>query len=126
MLRVNQPHVSNRKGRQEGQAAVELAGLAPVIIAIVLVMLQGISIMFAASHVRGAARDGARSLERGESVVRAVSASLPDSVKLRKIDRCGKECVEVTAQVPIGVPGFFEFGRFTIKDKATFRLRRDA
>ena len=126
MLRVNQAQVTNIINKHKGQAAVELAALLPVIIAIVLVMLQGISIMFAASHVRDAARDGARALERGDSVARAVSTSLPESVTLREIDRCGKECVEVTAQVPIGVPGFFEFGRFTLKDKATFRLRRDA
>lgn len=115
-----------RKRSVHGQAAVEMAAFAPIVVVVVLVLMQGITAVVAASQIRDAARDGARAAERGDSVNRAVHSSLPSWIDLDSIGSCGRGCVRVSAQMPIGIPGYMEVSHVTISDTATFRLRGEA
>ena len=122
VLEAESPCRASKKNHHDhGQSAVEMAALAPLVLAVLLFLIQGIGIMVAASQVRDAARDGARAAERGDSVTKAVHSSLPEWID--SITACGRGCVKVSTKVPIGVAGFFEFTRFSMSDEATFRPR---
>ena len=112
-----------RRRSSRGQAAVEMAAFAPIVVVVVLVLMQGITAMVAASQIRDAARDGARAAEQGDSVSRAVHSSLPSWIDLDSVGSCGRGCVRVSAQMPIGIPGYMEVSHIAISDTATFRLR---
>ena len=107
-----------RRRSAHGQAAVEMAAFAPIVVVVVLVLMQGITAVVAASQIRDAARDGARAA--------AVHSSLPSWIDLDSIGSCGRGCVRVSAQMPIGIPGYMEVSHVTISDTATFRLRGEA
>ena len=124
VLEAESPCRASKKNHHDhGQSALEMAALAPLVLAVLLFLIQGIGIMVAASQVRDAARDGARAAERGDSVTKAVHSSLPEWIEIDSITACGRGCVKVSTKVPIGVAGFFEFTRFSMSDEATFRPR---
>ncbi|WP_233187966.1 TadE/TadG family type IV pilus assembly protein [Actinomyces qiguomingii] len=109
--------------RDEGQSAIELAAFIPIVLIVLIILSQGIAAMMAASHVRDAARDGARAAERGDSVYSAVTASMPDWIELGSVTACGRGCVRVSGSAPIGIPGVVEVTRVQLSSEATFRQR---
>ena len=124
VLEAESPCRASKKNHHDhGQSAVEMAALAPLVLAVLLFLIQGIGIMVAASQVRDAARDGARAAERGDSVTKAVHSSLPEWIERDSITACGRGCVKVSTKVPIVVAVFVEFTRLSRSDEATFRPR---
>ncbi len=109
---------------ERGQSAVELAGVIPILVIVLLLLIQGIAAVTAASEIRNAARDGARALEAGRSARPAVQSSLADWIDLRAVSSCGPGCVRVTGQVPLGIPGIVEVTHVTLSSEATFPTRR--
>ncbi|SDN29897.1 TadE-like protein [Actinomyces ruminicola] len=109
--------------RDEGQSALELAAFIPIVLIVLLLLSQGIAAMMAASHVRDAARDGARAAERGDSVYGAVTASMPDWIELDSVTACGRGCVRVAGRAPIGIPGVVEVTHVQLSSETTFRQR---
>ena len=75
--KVNGSPISYSRKCEKGQAALELALIVPITIAILLLLLQTIAAAAGVSHIRDAARDGARAVERGASPYQAVNDSLP-------------------------------------------------
>lgn len=122
---VNDPVKSCSRRREYGQAAIELALIIPIVVAVLLLLLQTIAAAAGASHIRDAARDGARAVERGASPYQAVTDSLPSWVNLESVDSCGRGCIKVSGNVPIGVPGVFEVTHVSFEDRASFRPRVD-
>lgn len=109
--------------RDEGQSALELAAFVPIVLIVLIVLSQGIAAMMAASHVRDAARDGARAAERGDSVYAAVIASMPDWIELDSVSSCGRGCVKVAGRAPIGILGVVDVTHIDLSSEATFRQR---
>lgn len=108
-----------------GQAALETAVLVPVVILILLMVLQGMAVMVAASQVRGAAREGARAQEEGRAVTAAVHAYLPSSVRLQSVTSCGSGCVRVKAKAPLGIPAVAEIAELELSASAYFPVREE-
>jgi len=123
--KVNDPVRSRGRSREHGQAAIELALIIPIAVAVLLLLLQTIAAAAGASHIRDAARDGARAVERGASPYQAATDSLPSWVDLESVNFCGRGCIQVSGNVPIGVPGVFEVTHVSFKDRASFRPRVD-
>lgn len=123
--KVNGSPISYSRKCEKGQAALELALIVPITIAILLLLLQTIAAAAGVSHIRDAARDGARAVERGASPYQAVNDSLPSWVKLESVNFCGRGCIQVSGKVPIGVPGVFEVAHASFEDRASFRSRVD-
>lgn len=109
---------------ERGQSAAEVAGMIPILVLVLLLLIQGIGVVTAASEIRNAARDGARALEAGHAAQPAIEASLPDWIDLRSVASCGQGCVQVSAQVPLGIPGFVEVTHVTLSSDATFPTRK--
>jgi Flp pilus assembly protein TadG len=86
--------VTGRGGRrrEQGSAAIELLGLLPLFVLVVLLALQVFATVYTAQAAGQAARDGARQFSRTGSLSAAdaaVRASLPSSVTLVRTSPVG-------------------------------------
>lgn len=107
---------------ERGQSAVELAGVLPILLMAVLLLVQGFVLMAAVSDVRDAARDGARAAAAKQSVHSAVSNSLSDWISLDSVSGCGAGCVRVSGHAPLGIPGVVTVVEVPLSAQASFRV----
>ena len=100
--------VSRRQaGRQSGQASLEMAALAPVVLMLVLFALQVIVLTYTAHAASQAAREGARASSLDQSAPAAASDSLPGGVRMVGVQQSGPDhTVTVTVRAPFAVPPF--------------------
>lgn len=108
-----------------GQSAVELAGVIPVVLMMMMLILQLFLAMTAVSDVRDAARDGARARAAGQSAHAAALDSLPGWIEGRHVSACGKGCVRVDGRIPLGIPGVITVTRVPVHAEAVFRPGKD-
>ena len=98
--------------RDRGALSIELVGIAPLLVLVTLLIVQGMLAVSTVSSVQQAARDGARalSMEGGPSVYDAVHDQIPDWITYVDIPDVGCDpdvaCVTVEARIPIGLPAF--------------------
>lgn len=104
-----------------GQGAIELAGVLPVVLMVIVLLVQGFLAMTAVSDVRDAARDGARAEVDGRSAHAAAMASLPSWIENPSVSSCGRGCVRVRGQIPLGIPGVVTVIKVPVQAEATFR-----
>lgn len=93
--------------RDRGQASLEMAALAPVVLVLVLAALQVIVLTYTAHAASQAAREAARAYSLDESAGAAASASLPGAVQLVGVQTTGPDhTARVTVRAPFAVPPF--------------------
>ena len=92
---------------QRGQASLEMAALAPVVLMLMLSALQVIVLTYTAHAASQAAREGARAYSLQQSPEAAAQSSLPGGVHLVGVQRSGPDhTVTVTVSAPFAVPPF--------------------
>lgn len=91
-----------RRGRESdlGSAAIEMLGVLPIVVLVVLVLLQVCAFTVTVQAANQAARDGARALSLGRPVATAVDRSLPGSLSARSISYPGGRAVRLEVDVP--------------------------
>lgn len=92
-------------GRQRGQASLEMAALAPVVLMLMLLALQVIVLTYTSHAASQAAREAARAYSLEQSPAAAASSSLPGGVQLVSVQPSGPDhTVTVTVAAPFAVP----------------------
>lgn len=92
---------------ERGSVSIEVAGMIPMMLLLVLVLVQGYFAVSVPSALQTAARDGARAQALGQPVRPAVRASLPSWITLESVSSCGGEnCVRVRGRIPVGIKPF--------------------
>ena len=92
---------SRGRGRQRGSASIELVGLTPLVMIILLAAAQVMTYGLSAHAASQAARDGARAYSLDQSPGEAARASLPGGVELVEVSTYGPDHgVRVTVQAP--------------------------
>ena len=91
--------------RERGQATLEMAALAPVVLGLMLVVLQVIVLTYASHAASQAAREGARAYSLDEDPRAAAGASMPGGIQLLGVQTSGPDhTVSVTVAAPFAVP----------------------
>jgi hypothetical protein len=92
---------SRGRDRQRGSASIELVGLVPLVLVVLLAAAQVMTYALSAHAASQAARDGARAYSLDESPGAAARASLPGGVELVDVSTYGPDHgVRVTVQAP--------------------------
>ena len=93
---------------QRGQATLEMAALAPVVLMLVLYALQVIVLTYTSHAASQAAREGARAYSLDRSAQTAAQDSLPGGIQLvGGVRESGPDhTVSVTVRAPFAVPPF--------------------
>lgn len=90
-----------RRARDRGTASIEMVGLVPMVVLIMLLALQVLTIAYTVHGASQAARDAARAYSLGESPEAAAAASVPGGVSLVSVTTFGpRHGVRVEVQAP--------------------------
>ena len=104
---MSTPLSTPRTGGQRGQASLEMAALAPVVLALMLLALQVIVLTYTAHAASQAAREAARAYSLNQAPGTAATDSLPGGVQLVGVQQSGPDhTVTVTVKAPFAVPPF--------------------
>ena len=96
-----------RAGRQRGQASLEMAALAPVVLMLMLSALQVIVLTYTAHAASQAAREAARASSLDQSAQAAADDSLPGGVRMVSVQTTGPDhTARVTVAAPFAVYPF--------------------
>jgi Flp pilus assembly protein TadG len=97
--------MSRLRAHDRGSAAIELLGVIPIVVMVILAILQGAAATFATQATNQAVRDGARALSMGQSAEIAVEQSLPGGLRAERITYVsGGQGIRLEVKVPrIGV-----------------------
>jgi hypothetical protein len=71
--------------RERGSSTVELLGVLPVVVVVLLALLQTVAVTYTTHATNQAVRDGARALSLGRPVAVAVDRSLPGGLHADRI-----------------------------------------
>jgi hypothetical protein len=87
--------------RDRGQATIEMVGLLPMVLIIMVLVFQVMTMIYTAHAASQAARDGARAYSLGQSPESAARASLPGGVSYVSTTTFGPgHGVRVTVNAP--------------------------
>lgn len=90
-----------RGGRDRGTASIEMVGLVPMVVLIMLLALQVLTIAYTVHGASQAARDAARAYSLDESPQAAAAASVPGGVSLVSVTTFGpRHGVRVVVKAP--------------------------
>ena len=90
-----------RHGRERGTASIELVGLVPLVLGVLVFALQLMIIVYTAHGASQAARDGARAYSLNQSPAAAAEASLPGALSLVSVTTFGPDHgVRVVVEAP--------------------------
>jgi Flp pilus assembly protein TadG len=104
---MSTPLSTRRTGGQRGQASLEMAALAPVVLMLMLLALQVIVLTYTAHAASQAAREAARAYSLDQAPEAAGRNSLPGGVQWVGATLSGpNHTVTVTVQAPFAVPPF--------------------
>jgi Flp pilus assembly protein TadG len=99
--------VSALTKRQRGQATLEMAALAPVVLMLMLAALQVVVLAYTAHAASQAAREGARAYSLDQDARSAAIDSLPGEIRLVGVTTTGPDhTVRVTVAAPFAVYPF--------------------
>jgi len=102
-----------RRRDDRGSSAIEMLGLVPVFVAVVLAVLQVVAVGMTAHAANQAVRDGARAASLGRSVPAAVDASLPNGLRAAQISYPAG-----AVRIDVPVPKIAIFPSFTVSRQA--------
>jgi Flp pilus assembly protein TadG len=97
--------VDRRERGDGGGASLEVVGLLPVVVAIVLAVMQGAAAVYATQAATDAARQAARAASLGQAPGPAAQAALPGGLSTQSVTTFGPDHgVRVTVAIPRIVP----------------------
>ena len=107
--------MASGRSREQGQSAVELLALLPVLVFLTVLVWQAVLFIVTWQHVAGAARAGARAAAVGAPPAEAAARVLGRRPASVEGSEPGARAVRVTARVPSVLPGVHDLGTVTAR-----------
>jgi hypothetical protein len=90
---------------EHGTSTLEVAGMAPLVVFVLMVLIQTAVSLYAITTAQTAARQGARAMSKGDSPSAVVDASIPDWMDVTTTTFGPGSGVRVQIDFPDIVPG---------------------
>lgn len=97
--------------RDRGSSTLEIVGILPIVIVVLLVLLQVGAFVYALNGANQAVRDAARAASLGSSATAAAEASLPGAIKVKRLEKISSPN---RYELEVTVPKFIPFTDLTV------------